>query len=353
MKLGLVADPHFTNFGMFSKPHAPGYGSRLMECIYAAEEAAEVFENLNVTDVIFLGDITHLHGTLTPPILNAVNSALNRFRCDTWGFSGNHDMDKNGQSILNAFQFTHTPILRRQLVDIRGVPIGVLPFSESPDELADDVRFMGKCRSEGCPLVLAHHHLEGAKFGRMEYVPKGGIPQSSALEDFTLVSGHYHMHQWVTDTWVYLGSMLQHRFDEVGNTPHVGIWDSSDGSLSFVELVKSPRFHILTWPVGGDIPGRVDRDYYRVDVPADAKNSSEVKNFCTDIANIKVNPIPIEADMRSRVEEYLGEKKKSDDVDLGDFIDAYTVLHVDNEDTAERRMALGRSIAESVFSSKE
>jgi DNA repair exonuclease SbcCD nuclease subunit len=380
MKYGLIADPHFANRPMFGNATTfKGINSRLQLIRDATMWAIERFAEQEVDNIIFLGDMTHYHGRLTPPELMMLKGVLRRavsMGMKVYGISGNHDMDGNGLSVLGAFEmegvtmFNHEEqILMESRVGKEHEFVQMMPYG-----VADTTSVFQDTVEEGIVHVFCHHHVEGAKHGAHEFRPPGGVKLSDIPESLQVWCGHYHLRHdigSVKDAEArvhYIGALIQHDFGEAEYTPGVTILETNPNAstfrATFHELPKElfPRFHILPHDTDpDDIPGFVKQDYYRIDLPADT-DPKAVRELKKKLTNVRVINVPVvDDDLRSRVEEYLAEREddcimhedgdeavSTSRVTIPDVIEVYAAMHSEEEERATRLIDLGRDIARSV-----
>jgi len=348
-KLVLIGDPHFANRKLFGRPtDKPGVNTRLQYTQQALEWIARDIP-ADIDHVCILGDITHDHGRLTPPVLLAIQDMLLEFAEHGHSVAmlgGNHDMDGYGLSIVSAFESDSREVREvvtepRQLYYSFPIPIHAIPYGLMSDALDYMAELTERC------IVLMHHSFEGAKHGTHEFQPPGGIPPALIPDHIEVFSGHYHMRQKMNKHVEYTGAPLQHDFGEVNYTPGYVILEIDSGSIrqQFIEVPPevAPRFHILPHNLElGKIPGLPKRDYYRIDLPTDV-DPKEITALRKKLTNVIVKTIPIDSDMRSRVEEHV--KTLGKRVQFTDVMEAYVAMNAE-EERADRLNDLGLELAE-------
>jgi DNA repair exonuclease SbcCD nuclease subunit len=314
--------------------------------------------------VVILGDITHEHGRLTPPVLLAVDDALYNFNYHGMAVTlidGNHDLDANNCSILDAFidneestriEAHHVP---SRIFWSYPVAVHVIPYCSAEEtklafkEIEQAAKEYPDQYAPGC-VVLMHGHFDGAKHGNHEFQPPGGISPKDIPDCVQLViSGHYHMFQEIDDRILYIGAPLQHDFGEAQYVPGYMVLDfAENGEVTWerVDVDFAPVHHILPHNLDlEDIPGRRSYDYYRIDLPSDV-DPSEITDLYEAVQNVIVKPLPIDADMRSRVEKHL--EKKGEKVEFVDVMEAYVAMHAEPK-MADRLEELGADIMSTVL----
>jgi hypothetical protein len=376
MKLMLIGDPHFANHKIFGKPtNTPGVNSRCEYVTKTLQYWATKADELEVSQIFILGDITHYHGTLTPPIAGQIELAL----IDLMGgkrfvgvLSGNHDMDGNEYSIVpfvggEAQRFGGPNLSLVEGLGYRRIKqhtaLWMCSYGVPVDTILRDMKNRRVSDEVINRIFLMHHSFQGAVHGAHEFEPPGGIKPEDIPDGITVFSGHYHKRQEIKGADItYIGAPLQHDFGEATYTPGVTIIDFDEHGYyeeSFHETPRSvaPRFEILDWDVPPDgIPGNKDTDYYRIDLPADV-DPKEIQELKDQLTNVVVKPIPLDSQLRSRVEEVLGDLEDEDgndrQVTLDDTIEAYAHMHVDNEDRARELTVLGKDFVRQMLGDDE
>jgi DNA repair exonuclease SbcCD nuclease subunit len=359
VKIGLIGDLHFANHKRFGEPtgHA-GVNTRLSTITDVCRWAGEIFEQENVSCVYVLGDVTHHHGMLTPPVASRVVPGLySLFNGDMSlvVMSGNHDIDANGRSII--------PYIRIQGDDVtmmdswysiykhfEGVNIWAVSYGENPLEVFRKMQ-SNSLKKMTPAVVLLHHHIEGAVHGSHEFEPPGGIKLSDIPSGCLVFSGHYHKRQKLGKAIQYIGAPLQHDFGEADYIPGITVLTLDDGKVAeekFIETPQTvaPRFHIIPHDTKvADLPGVVDEDYYRIDLPTDV-DPTIIHPLQQVLKHVLVKPIPIDAQTRSRVSQYIvditGEELNL--VSLDDVIDTYAHMNIEDSDQAESLAEQGKQL---------
>lgn len=358
MKIAVIGDPHFANRKLFGKPtETPGVNTRLRAVTDALRNiAGEVYQQVDL--VVILGDITHEHGVLTPTVMEEIRFAFDSFIPPVYALSGNHDIDQNGVSIVRAFECDAVVPQYSSAEDYHifstTTQYFFIPYMSHDDTMAW-FKEMEQVRDEKLnTIVFMHHHFEGAKHGTHEFEPPGGLHPSEIPEwvDF-VISGHYHMRQWIggiTGKIMYAGAPLQHDFGESKYEPGYLILDDEPDddrkfTVDFKNNIMSPRFHIIT--PEDEIPGNAFTDYYRIDYPADV-SPSDFEDLTKELRNVILRPIPLAAEVRTRLGEFLEESTaKGESYSVDDLVEAYAHMHGE-EARVEELVEVGKEILNSV-----
>jgi hypothetical protein len=157
------------------------------------------------------------------------------------------------------------------------------------------------------------------------------------------------MFQEISDRILYIGAPLQHDFGESQYVPGYMVLDfAENGEVTWerTEIDFAPVHHILPHNLAPeDVPGRPAVDYYRIDLPSDV-DPTEITGLYEAVQNVIVKPIPIDAEMRSRVEAHL--EKKGEKVEFVDVMEAYVAMHAEPK-LADSLEELGQDIMSTVL----
>jgi hypothetical protein len=130
---------------------------------------------------------------------------------------------------------------------------------------------------------------------------------------------------------------------------------NDDFTFEHIEMpdTVAPRFYTLPYNQNFNlIPGNKEKDYYRIDVPAnlDLKEIGELRKLLT---NVKVGVIPSGVEVRSRVEEYFYNNLITpSQIDIYSMIEVYTTMHTKSEEQAKRLLEVGNTLATSALGGK-
>jgi hypothetical protein len=356
-KIGLIADPHFANHAQFGQPSlVAGINYRLHEIGEAFFWALNYLGSHDVTDIVVLGDVTHEHGKLTPSILTFIEAQLHRAcacvnrnkQFNITFLSGNHDLDKNGISILSAFshwvQVLPQKYTSYYVDDTHSIEIGALPYMSYGKTL----EYLDRCDAE---VILMHHDFMGAACGSHEYTSKSPLSTKDLpLRTKLVISGHYHKHQVLESKAgvkvVYCGGLLQHDFGERTYTPGFMILDTETLDWEHIEIPNSisPRFHVLPHTQDlNTVPGNKDRDYYCIEIPAN-ENMKSLDAFRKVLGNMKVKVISSSSvKVRSRVEEHMKLENPSK-ISVTDVMGVYATMHTSSDVRAKELLDIGNTI---------
>lgn len=369
MKIAVIGDPHWDNRKMFGRPtDLGGVNTRMY---YVSQTMRWIADQLpeDVEHVAILGDITHQHGRLTPPVLREIRSTFQRFMkkgFDVGLLSGNHDQDANGFSIVSAFgddlqecKVEPFPGVQQWYYGYQFPIFGISYCDREASQLAFEfiARECDILKREA--VVFMHHHFDGARHGNHEFQPPGGLNEADIPDCVKAVfCGHYHMRHRVNPRVMYVGAPMQHDFGEASYRPNYMIlnYDEDEDFVGYtsyeVPPEVAPRFHILRHNLErAAVPGNPDMDYYRIDLPSDV-DPIETQDLQKDLRNVIVKTLPMSAKIRSRVEEFMGEEAKERKVEIPDVIDVYATMKTENKERAKFLADMGRDIAGDVLDGK-
>ena len=241
----IFADPHLHDY-----PEAvtrPGCASRLRDVADALDWVLQVGVEAHVTDIICAGDLLHDRKTgARPEVLHHLGvwlAAVHDAGVALTLLVGNHDMSLDGAcTSLAALCGSATVVSKPSQLEFGGHQVGFLPYT------ADPAAAEASCRAlKGCRYLVGHVGLGDPNCAPADYEVPGCMTLSSlCVQQFDKVFlGHYHLHQEVTPSVMYVGSPLQLSFGEAGHPKGCILLDVDSGSARFVENEVSPRHHIV------------------------------------------------------------------------------------------------------------
>jgi hypothetical protein len=119
-----------------------------------------------------------------------------------------------------------------------------VPYYDDGEIIAKHVREGLEDKPEGKRhILMLHYGIEGAKIGPSDYVLPCELKLPMlCLDEWDIVfSGHYHIGQQLGSKFHYIGSAMQHRWDDVGFEKTFVVYDSDTNSISRVPTV-APKF---------------------------------------------------------------------------------------------------------------
>jgi DNA repair exonuclease SbcCD nuclease subunit len=212
MNFLIVGDTHFNNWKQFAQYTEDGLNSRLQEQLQLFTIIDKTCSELNIKNIVFVGDIFHIRGKVPPSVLKPVSecfkSLAQKYKC--YIVAGNHDMeDKEGKFtsvfmlgyIDNVFVFD-TPTV----VD----GFGFIPYQYDKDTFLSLVEDMGK--NEAVNWLVTHHGIVNEANG---YGDKNEVTTSEieALTGKYIFNGHYH-NSFQENNIINVGSAMGHSFSD-------------------------------------------------------------------------------------------------------------------------------------------
>lgn len=275
MKVIFFSDLHAHAWSEFSN-NVDGLPDRLVDCVSVIDAVTSYAVAHRIKHIVFGGDMTHVPGTLKTMVLQLLTAALHRAKkagLKVYADPGNHDyQDRAGSyNTIRILQECGLLISSSNLLDLSGVELALLPYTDSEDEF--------KRRIEKFParklIAVFHHGFKGARTGSdLEYIVKNPISCAVLPKEWIAFSGHYHTHQRVDNRLTYIGSPLEHtRSDRNKERKGFIVYDTNKNSIKTVPL-KSPQFIELSelellGPMSGAAGNFVDMTVCDVD-PAEA-----------------------------------------------------------------------------------
>lgn len=297
---GLMADVHLHEWSSFSTTTKDGQNSRLVGLLDEIERCAGEVKETGGNTIIMAGDIFHVRGSVSPPVLNALRDRLDRCR-EAFGthfvvLAGNHDLTGKDStrlgSAVTALEQDYVRVCNQVHIDT-DIGVMLVPWIENIDNLKEEIvaltRLDAHDHSE-FDLIL-HAPIDGVIKG----LPSHGLaPEWLASLGFKRVaSGHYHNHKRFDGNVYSIGALSMHTWSDVGSRAGFLIVrpDRVDWRKSHL-----PEFIDLSQLVGAEpesIPYIVDGNFVRVRV--EASKTKDVEAARTELLEMGAKAVVVQA----------------------------------------------------------
>lgn len=273
MKLVIGADLHIhphTEFDTFSP-----YSDRLGDGLRALLWLGDVAQKEKADALVIAGDLLHRRHQLGVRYYDAVYDVLQEMGKAgpvVYLLAGNHDQSTYWDTALRPFSsLPGVKVIEAPSREWIGDEwVDFMPYREDTQDIEDS--FETFCLDSNGParFLITHLPVVGAKHLSFEVSPKEQLEVEEYPSDYELIiSGHYHMPQWVGSRWVYVGSPLQIDRSDMGQVKGAFVLEANPGGHSYqwVENDTSPKFMELLinesgWHFEGDPKGNfVDVTY--------------------------------------------------------------------------------------------
>ena len=96
-------------------------------------------------------------------------------------------------------------------------------------------------------ILLIHYGVNGAKVGPGDYVLPSELSVGMLFpEEWNIIfSGHYHIGQQIGAKFHYIGSAMQHRWDDAGLQKSFVVYDTETGKMERIPT-EAPVFKVVT-----------------------------------------------------------------------------------------------------------
>jgi len=240
-----------------------GRNSRVDDAVSVINQAYDHAEKIGAEYVVFGGDLFDRRKSIDVDTFNRVHSVVsNRSKAvKTLMIPGNHDQANKSGTIhaLQRFGSGDQCIVFSEPVWVElgdGVGLFGIPYYDDGQTISEYARAGVDCRPEHIEkaILLMHYGVYGAKVGPSDYVLPCELNLSMLDPDHwdIILSGHYHIGQQIGDNFHYIGSAMQHRWDDAGFNKSFLVIDTDDFSLSRTPTV-APRFVVFKGQVEGDV----------------------------------------------------------------------------------------------------
>ena len=230
MKLGLYADPHFSQTSSIIVGKRGSLSGRLNNLVQSFEWMNNLFKDNGVSEIICLGDLAD-----KPVLTSEEISAMSQCNLSThYILVGNHcRADQSGS--INSVNLVSTRIISEPtIIEFDKIKVLFLPYSKEPYELTEKV-----------DVILSHNDIQGYMFSG-NHVCTTGYNLSDILDKCKLfINGHLHNGGWIVkDRAMNLGQLSGMNFSSCGGEwePSVAILDTDDLSITLYENPVAYRF---------------------------------------------------------------------------------------------------------------
>ena len=283
MKIALYSDLHahpYSNGTLLEH----GSNSRVMDAANVIGQVYSYAIDNEISHVVFGGDLFDRRKSIDVDTYNTIHKCVQDWasQVSTFMIPGNHDQ-ANKSGTIHALQRFQSPTCKifsdPEWVELsEGVYLFGVPYYDDGEFIAECIRKGLEDKPEGDRhLLLIHYGIEGAKLGPSDYVIPCELKLPMlCLDEWDIVfSGHYHIGQQLGSKFHYIGSAMQHRWDDVGFGKTFVVYDSETNTFSRVPTVAPTFLEIRDKTKNHDVKNcfvRIIRDY---EISADKKPKIE------------------------------------------------------------------------------
>lgn len=244
MEFLLVSDIHAEEFNNFAKiDPATGMNTRLQWILDIFDQIYEYGEENGIRTLLIGGDVFDKRGTISVTVYDAVFRKM-RLLFRDWvvlGVVGNHDqaIKSGGIHSLNPLPIGLLKAGDAVTINPPGQVFAGVPFCETPENFLEQLQRSADNKPD---FYLIHQGVNGAKIAGDEILSRDetNLADIRAIvgPDAWVFSGHYHIHQFLDDRFVYIGSSTPKDF---GDTTPKGFLHFKDGVITQIES-RAPKF---------------------------------------------------------------------------------------------------------------
>lgn len=249
MKIALYSDLHahpYNNGTLLEH----GTNSRVQDAVDVIGQVYSYAIEHELDYVFFGGDLFDRRKSIDVDTYNQIHKTVQYWsaRMPTIMIPGNHDQANKSGTIhaLERFQSDQCMVVSTpgwyDLGD--GVHLFAVPYYDDGEVIANHVVEGLKDKPEGKRhLLMIHYGISGAKVGPSDYVLPCELDLSMLqLDEWNIIfSGHYHIGQQLGSKFHYIGSAMQHRWDDVGLEKSFVVYSSPRSSIKRVRTI-APEF---------------------------------------------------------------------------------------------------------------
>jgi len=201
----------------------------------ALQAALDKSEELDIPLVI-AGDLHDTKAIIRAEVANRLLNILNKAKMEkVYILVGNHDLinEKGEEHGLNYLSSHAWVISSPVSLTIEDREVMFIPYQNTVQKFKTAL-----AKAPKGSLIVCHQGVQGAHLG--DYAQDKTSIEAGALNDYTLVSGHYHRHQTV-GTLTYIGSPFTHTFGESSDGDKGYLIVADDGT--FTRVILNLRRH--------------------------------------------------------------------------------------------------------------
>jgi DNA repair exonuclease SbcCD nuclease subunit len=237
------------------------HNSRLVDILYALEEAADYAVANDIRTVLFGGDLYHTRQAVKTVARNMVTAVIKTQFVDR-GLTlvmipGNHDYADRVGNIhsLQSLDYLSTRVHVLDTVtslDVGDITVFSVPYTDDVVQARDSLKFAASqaaTRTDRTTVLLGHFGIQGATVGS-DYVMLS--PTDVTGDEIPFASfdacffGHYHQHQVVAKNAWYIGALTEQNWSDAGGKR--GFLDVQIGNKVSIKRIETsaPKFVVCT-----------------------------------------------------------------------------------------------------------
>ena len=239
MKIAVTADLHAHNYTQYSGIAENGLNSRLDWILRTLDMIVEKCVQRSVDALVIAGDLFHSRKAIDISVLESVYRRIEAIEFPVYIVMGNHDIAESSdkRASIRIFSKVANVITKARIIKIAGVPVGIIPWTDSASKVAKAVDEFNK---NGVQYVIGHLALRSGVVGTHDFIMEGNIEPSVFRKFKWTALGHYHKPQELKHNIYYVGSPLQHTWGDSGDEKGFMIFGGAQPE--FVPLPDTPKF---------------------------------------------------------------------------------------------------------------
>ena len=299
MKISLFSDLHahpYSNGSVLEH----GTNSRVLDAVGVIGQVYSHAREAGAKWVLFGGDLFDRRKSIDVDTYNKIHQTIlaeSKDGVKTILLVGNHDQANRSGTIhaLERFNSGNSCFVADEpkwwkLDGRSGLGLFTVPYYDDGEVIAEHAArgIENKPSWVKKSMLMIHYGVQGAKVGPGDYI----IPCELSIamlrpDDWDIIfSGHYHIGQQIGSKFHYIGSAMQHRWDDVGFEKSFVVFDSSDMGLTR-ERCLAPEFMVID----GDVEGHdVNNKFVRVlrDSELDESEKNKIAEMLVEQGAISV-----------------------------------------------------------------
>jgi len=232
-----------------------GRNSRVDDATNVIRQVYTYAKDIDASYVFFGGDLFDKRKSIDVDTYNQVHSVINECSelVPTIMIPGNHDQANKSGTIhaLQRFNSDMCTIVSEPEWLKLGEQVGLfaVPYVDDGELIAESVKKGLSERPKWAKklILMIHYGISGAKVSDSDYVLPCELELGHLMPNYwdIILSGHYHLGQQIGSNFYYIGSAMQHRWDDAGLDKTFIEFDTNKWRISRVPTV-APKFTVIT-----------------------------------------------------------------------------------------------------------
>jgi len=324
---------------------------RLQDCLDVLRWVFQTAKELNIKDVLFLGDLFHDRQKIQ---IIAYHNTFEIFKeyqdLNIYLLLGNHDLwfyDKwDISSVMPLSAMPNVEVISKpRTLEINGLKIDFLPFTHDPISIISE-HFGDKSR-----VLCGHVAINDATLNKMHNIKaEVSIENEKDVmkvdkEIFTgwerVFLGHYHCEQKLNNKVEYVGSPLELSFNEAFQQKHIIVLDTDNLNCEYIVNDFSPQHLIIDYDQVDS--HNLNNNFIQIQVEnVDSTNIIDMRKYILE--SNKVQSLEFKELKTKDIEHVDNDLQNKFDIAEGDILERYLSITGIGDLDYDKLLKIGKDI---------